>query len=98
MPWTTTRLSSLRNIAMSPSPLFRCQLGGPVGRAVHRVRQRHQRVVGIVEDAPSLLDIVPVQSDHERLVGLVAEQFKGVHDTVAVSYTHLRAHETDSYL
>ena len=46
------------------------ELGGLVGRAVHGVHQRHQRVVGVVEDPSALLDVVAVEPYDERLVRL----------------------------
>ncbi len=61
---------------------LRCELGGAVGCSVHRVDHRHQRVVGLVEDPPALVDVVAVEADDERLVGLVAEDLQRVHDAV----------------
>src|SRR3712207_1405361 len=58
------------------------QLGGPAGGAVHRVHQGHQRVVGLGEDPPALLDVVAVEPDDQRLGRLVAEQLQRVHDAV----------------
>src|SRR6476469_10263629 len=49
MPCTMTLELSVRKIDMSGSCLAR-QLGGAVGRPVHGVHQRHQRVVRVVQD------------------------------------------------
>src|SRR3954451_21329249 len=89
MPWTTTLLLSVRKIAMSlvPSSGALCglgvrELGGLVGRAVHRADERHQRVVRLVQDPAPLGDVVPVEPDHQRLVRLVAQQLQCLHDAV----------------
>src|SRR6476660_4443767 len=59
MPCTMILLCSPKKIAMSRP---RCgKLGGLVGRVVHRVHPRDQRVVGLVEDAPPLQHVVAVQ-------------------------------------
>src|SRR3712207_4899550 len=58
------------------------ELGGPARGAVHRVHQGHQRVVGLGEDPPALLDVVAVEPDDQRLGRLVAEQLQRVHDAV----------------
>src|SRR3712207_3797052 len=88
MPWTMTLLFSLRKIDISA---VSCrvsgrsgggELGGPARGAVHRVHQGHQRVVGLGEDPPALLHVVPVEPDDERLGRLVAEQLQRVHDAV----------------
>src|SRR6476661_335223 len=46
IPWTMTFELSLRKIDISGSCLAR-ELGGLVGRTVHGVHQRHERVVGL---------------------------------------------------
>ena len=58
------------------------ELGGLVGRAVHGVDQGDQRVVELVEDAATLLDVVAVEADDERLGRLVAEDLEGALDAV----------------
>src|ERR1700712_70185 len=81
MPWTMTFEFSLRKIDISGSCLAR-ELGGLVGRAVHGVRQRYERMVRFVEDAPALVDVVAVEAYDEGLVGLVAQDLQRVHDAV----------------
>ena len=58
------------------------QLGGLVGALVHGVDLGHQRVVGLGQDAPALLDVVAVEADDQRLVGLVAEDLQRLDDAV----------------
>ena len=58
------------------------ELGGAVGRAVHGVHDGHERVVGVGQDPVPLLDVVAVEADDERLVGLVAQHLQRVHDAV----------------
>src|SRR6476469_9774930 len=80
MPWTMTLLFSLRKIDIC---LVSCRFGGgPARGAVHRVDHGHQRVVGLGEDPPALLDVVAVEADDERLGGLVAEVLQGGDDAV----------------
>src|SRR5690242_9215958 len=88
MPWTMTLLFSLRKIDICLESC-RCrgrsgggELGGPAGGAVHRVDHGHQGVVGLGEDPPALLDVVAVESDDERLGGLVTEVLQGGDDAV----------------
>src|SRR6478609_12125595 len=87
MPWTMTLLFSLRKIDI----LVSCresgrrsggEFGGPARGAVHRVDHGHERVVGLGEDAPALLDVVAVEPDDERLGGLVAEVLERGDDAV----------------
>src|ERR1700712_846379 len=82
MPWTTTLLSLVRKIAILVSSPFSGvrQLGGLVGSLVHRGHQRHQRVVGLGENPPSLVDVVAVEAHHKRLVGVVTEDFQRLDD------------------
>src|SRR5512145_157746 len=88
MPWTTTLLFSSRKIAMvTQSSLTGRELGGAVGRTVHRVDHRHQRVVRLVQDAAPLLDVVAVEAYDERLVRLVTEHLERVHDAVGHGVT-----------
>src|SRR4051794_35098815 len=67
MPWTMTLLFSLRKIDISLGFLsgggglgggLGGELGGPAGGAVHGVHHGDQRVVGVGEDLPALLDVV----------------------------------------
>ena len=58
------------------------QLGGLVGRTVHGVDEGDHRVVGLVEDPPTLLDVVAVEADDERLGLLVTEDVQRAHDAV----------------
>src|SRR3954469_8187138 len=58
------------------------ELGGPARGAVHRVDDRHKRVVGLGEDPPALLHVMAVEADDQRLGRLVAEQLQRVHDAV----------------
>src|SRR3712207_3874450 len=93
MPWTMILLSLLRKIDISLlCSLSGCdsgwgsgavgELGGLVGRTVHRVDHRHQGVVQLLEDRPALLDVVAVEPDDERLARLVAEDVQGAFDAV----------------
>src|SRR3954451_18919082 len=85
MPWTMTLLSLFRKIDilffLVPGSGVR-QLGGLVGRAVHGVHERHERVVPLVQDAAPLLDVVAVEAHDERLARLVAQDVQGAHDAV----------------
>src|SRR6188508_1433658 len=58
------------------------ELGRLVGAAVHRVRDRDQRVAGLGEDATTLEHVVAVQAHDQRLGGLVAEDLEGRDDAV----------------
>ena len=71
MPWTMTLESLVSQIAMSSDPRRR-ELGGALGRAVHRVHPLDERVGGRVEDPPALLGVVAVQPDDQRLGDLLA--------------------------
>ena len=68
------------------SPFRPCGFGGlggcDVGGFVHRADLGHQRVVGFGEDATALVDVVAVEPDHQRLVGLVAEDLQRADDAV----------------
>src|SRR3954463_10215585 len=75
MPWTMTLLFSLRKIDISLRFLsgggglgggLGGELGGPAGGAVHGVDHGDQRVVGVGEDLPALLDVVAVEPDDQR--------------------------------
>src|SRR4051812_44197260 len=79
-PWTMTLLFSSRKIDISGSR--RRQLGGLRGRVVHGVHHRDQGVVRLGEDPATLVDVVAVESDDERLGGLVAEDLQGLDDPV----------------
>src|SRR6476620_5475673 len=80
MPCTMTLLCSFRKIAISRP---RCsELGGLVGRVVHRVHLRDQRVVGLVEDPPTLQHVVAVQPHDQRLRGPVTEDLERLDDAV----------------
>src|SRR3954470_15231189 len=84
MPWTMTLESLVSQIAMSSLPRSR-ELGGALGRTVHRVHPLHQRVVRPVQDRPAGLGVVAVEAHHERLGdGLAAlpEQGEGLDDAV----------------
>src|SRR3954468_19847688 len=63
------------------------EFGGPARGAVHRVHQGHQRVVGLGEDSPALLDVVAVEPDDQRLGRLVTEQLQRMHDAVGDGVT-----------
>src|SRR6185312_3259082 len=83
MPWTMTLLSLVRKIAMSVlSGLrgFGGLGGGDVSGFVHRAHLGYQRVIGVGQDAAALVDVVAVEPDHQRLVGLVTEHLQGVDD------------------
>ena len=61
------------------------QLGGLVGRAVHRVDALHQRVVGVGEDLSAELGVVAVEADDQRLGDLLAavlQQLQRLDDAV----------------
>src|SRR5258707_8973462 len=67
MPWTMTLLFAVRKIAISVLSGFRCFSGlggGDVGGLVHRANLRHQRVVGLGQNATALVDVVAVEADH----------------------------------
>src|SRR3954470_4249310 len=66
MPWTMTFESLVSQIAITSLPRSR-ELGGALGRSVHRVHPLDQRVVGAVEDGPAFLGVVAVEAHHERL-------------------------------
>src|SRR6478736_4601438 len=87
MPWTRILLFSLRKIAMSLSrPLLRGrELSGAAGRTVHGVDALDQRVVGLGEDATTLVRVVAVETDDERLVDRVTvlrDQLERLDDAV----------------
>src|SRR4051812_30021856 len=85
MPWTMTLELSVRKIAISSvlASVRRVrELGGLVGRAVHGVRQGHERVVGVVQDLPALLDVVAVEAYDEWLVRLVPDPLERPDDAV----------------
>src|SRR3712207_3459769 len=84
MPWTMTLESLVSQIAMSSLPRSR-ELGGALGRSVHRVDPLHQRVVRPVEDGAAGLGVVAVEAHHERLGDLLAaltEQGERLDDAV----------------
>src|SRR5208282_594451 len=72
MPWIMTRLWPVRKMAISCS--FRCCAGwsdarqfcGPARRAVHRRHLLDHADRRVVEDAPAVGGVVPVQPDHDR--------------------------------
>src|SRR5512139_277095 len=73
IPWTTTLLSFVSQMAMCVVPsLLRCQLGGPPGRAVHRVDHLDDVVLRLVEDPPALVGVVAVKAYDEGLADRVA--------------------------
>src|SRR6478736_7005426 len=84
MPCTMILLFSLRKIAISrPRYSSRlCELGGLVGRVVHRVHLGDQRVVGLVEDPATLQHVVAVQPNDQRLGRAVAEDLQRFDDAV----------------
>src|SRR4051794_22622486 len=86
MPWTMTLELSVRKIAICVSLALSVrrvgELGGPVGRSVHGVHERDQRVVRALEDPPALLDVVAVEAYDERLVRLVTEPLQRTDDAV----------------
>src|SRR3954468_20608416 len=88
MPWTMTLLFSLRKIDIC---LVSCrcrgrsgggEFGGPARGAVHRVDHGHQRGVGLGEAQATLLDILAVEGDNQRVGRLVAEVLQGRDDAV----------------
>src|SRR3954447_4246064 len=58
------------------------ELGGLVRAAVHGVGERDERVRGLGEDPPALLDVVAVEAHHERLGLVVAEDLERRDDAV----------------
>src|SRR5690349_8882146 len=80
MPCTMILLVSLRKIAISRPRSS--ELGGLVGRVVHRVHLGDQRVVRLVEDPATLQHVVAVQPHDQRLGGPVAEDLQGLDDAV----------------
>src|SRR3954451_23583018 len=84
MPWTMTLESLVSQIAITSLPRSR-ELGGALGRSVHRVHPLDQRVVRAVEDGPAFLGVVAVEAHHERLgdgLAALGEQGEGLHDAV----------------
>src|SRR3954447_18504213 len=84
MPWTMTLESLVSQIAITSLPRSR-ELGGTLGRSVHRVHPLDQRVVRTVEDGAAGLGVVAVEAHHERLGDLLAalvEQGEGLDDAV----------------
>src|SRR5271165_3383168 len=80
MPWIMTRLWPVRKMAISCS--LRCragQFGGPAGRAVHRRHLLDHLVGRLLQDAPALGGVVPVQADHDRTVHLLPARFQHGH-------------------
>src|SRR4051794_1485583 len=82
MPCTMIRLFSSREIAPATSLPHVFEVGGLVGRVVHGVDQRHQRVRGLGQDAASLDDVVAVEPHHQRLVRFVSEHAQRRDDAV----------------
>src|SRR5699024_4078230 len=58
------------------------QFGRAVGAAVHGVGEGDQRVVPLVQDGPSVLDVVAVEPHHELLRGGVTEQVESPDDAL----------------
>ena len=56
--------------------------GSHIGGFVHGAHLGHEWVVRLGQDAAALVDVVAVQADHQRLVGLVAEDLERVDDAV----------------
>src|SRR3954467_8322829 len=84
MPCTMTLESLVSQIAMSSLPRVR-ELGGAVGRSVHRVHPFDQRVVRLVEDLAAGLGVVAVEPDDQRLgdgVAALTEQGQRLDDPV----------------
>src|SRR4051794_17902925 len=82
IPCTMIRLFSSRKIATATSLPSVCEFGGLVGRVVHGVDQRDQRVRGLAEDAASLDDVVAVEPDDQWLVRFVPEHAERRDDAV----------------
>src|SRR6478735_3618028 len=87
MPWTMTRDFSVRKIAIRFSDSHQRvrgigQFGGLIGARIHGFGLDHQRMVGLVQDPPALLHVVPVQPDHQRLGLILAEQLQRADDAV----------------
>src|SRR3954454_24204513 len=84
MPWTMTLESLVSQIAMSSLPRSR-ELGGALGRTVHRVHPLDQRVLRAVQDGPAGLGVVAVETHHERLgdaLAALTEQGERLDDPV----------------
>src|SRR5262245_33344064 len=58
------------------------ELGSLVGRSVHGVDHRHQRVTALAEDAAPFGDVVAVEPYHKGLGRLVPQQVQGTDDPV----------------
>src|SRR6478609_7919408 len=84
MPCTMTLLSLVRKIAMSVLSGLRGFGfgGGDVGGFVHRADLCYQWMIGFGQNAPALFDVVAVEPDDERLVGLIAKDLQCRHDAV----------------
>src|SRR5579871_2792535 len=65
MPWIMTRLWPVRKIAISCPLRGASQFRGPPGRAVHRAHLLDHADLGLVQDAPALGGVVPVEPDHD---------------------------------
>src|SRR6476620_4345138 len=69
-----------------PRPLLRGrELSGAASRTVHGVDALDQRVVGLFEDATTLVRVVAVETDDERLVDRVTvlrDELERLHDAV----------------
>src|SRR3954453_23619928 len=84
MPWTMTLESLVSQIAITSLPRSR-ELGGALGRSVHRVHPLDQRIVRAVEDGAAFLGVVAVEAHHERLgdrLATLGEQGEGLDDAV----------------
>src|SRR6266568_825703 len=81
MPWTMTWLSAFRKIDMGHIPFSgTSQLGGLLGGLIHGGHQRDQGMIGLGQDAPTFVNVVAVEPDHQWLVGLVAQYLQRLHD------------------
>src|SRR5689334_10531043 len=83
MPWTMTLEFAFKKMDIGHLSLRLVrQLGGFVGTGVHGLGLDDQWMVGLGQDAPALVDVVAVEADDQRLVGLVAEDLQRVDDAV----------------
>src|ERR1700734_2526136 len=88
MPWTMTLLSAVKKMDMGHVPFSGArELGGFVSGLVHRRYDCHQWVVGLGQDASAFIHVVAVQANHQRLVGVVAEDLQSLHDPIGHGVT-----------
>src|SRR5215213_1703921 len=90
IPWTITRESEFRKIAISITPSARGQLGCPAGSTVHRVDLFESRQAGVTQYPAPHVGVVAVKPYHQWHVNVLVaagQQFKSLHDPVGDGVT-----------